>query len=70
MSATGENQMSVDSPDGEPLFAGIRYASRVDGKECWAIFDRTPVEVEGVRVIYQTDAALERVARRRNLTIM
>lgn len=30
----------LDGEDGEPLFAGIRYISHLDGNwECWAIFD-------------------------------
>ncbi|MGH3429975.1 MAG: RES family NAD+ phosphorylase [Mycobacteriales bacterium] len=29
---------------GDPIFAGIRYVSRLDSRwECWAVFDRSPI---------------------------
>lgn len=60
---------AIEDADGYARFAGIRYASRVDSKECWAVFDRTKLRQEEIRVIYQNDKALQKVARRRELTI-
>lgn len=34
---------SQSDPTGEPLYSGIRYVSRLNNEECWAIFDGTGV---------------------------
>lgn len=50
--------------DGSPLYSGIRYCSRVDAsKECWAIFDGTPVVERTRRSIELVDPDLETIAK-------
>ena len=46
---------------GQPLYAGIRYVSRLGDFECWAIFDGTPLEVRTSHEIVATDPALRHV---------
>lgn len=49
--------------DGQPLYAGIRYLSRLSSDwECWAVFDRVPIEELTRRPILREDAALNRIA--------
>jgi hypothetical protein len=65
-------QWAYDAADdeGRPLYAGIRYSSRLDPKwECWAVFEDVPL-VELVRQpIHERDAALQRVAKTYGLKI-
>lgn len=46
---------------GEPLYAGVRYVSRLGNFECWAVFDGTPVELRSSIEIKRTDPALRSV---------
>lgn len=46
---------------GQPLYAGIRYMSRLGEFECWAIFDGTPVELRATHDLKRTDPALRAV---------
>lgn len=58
-----------ESKRGNPLFAGVRYVSRLDSKwECWAVFDRTRIESIRRRPILVTDPALRKIAKRYKLT--
>lgn len=43
---------------GDPLYAGIRYMSRLGDFECWAIFDGTAVELLSSSAIHPADAKL------------
>jgi hypothetical protein len=52
--------------DGEPLYAGIRYESRIrSGWECWALFDDEDLELEVLETLPVTPdmPALQEVAR-------
>jgi len=54
---------------GSPLYAGIRYLSRLDSKwELWAVFDDVDLEVKTRRPILPRDLALVRVAKIYGLT--
>lgn len=46
-----------------PLYAGIRYVSRLGDFECWAIFDGTPVEVRSSAPVDPTDQRLRKVIK-------
>jgi hypothetical protein len=46
---------------GQPLFAGIRYVSRLGDFECWAIFEGTPVELRSSAAVEPTDPSLRNV---------
>jgi hypothetical protein len=55
--------------DQRPLNAGIRYLSRLNSDwECWAVFDRVPIEELTRRPILREDEALKRVAKKYGLT--
>jgi hypothetical protein len=55
---------------GRPRYAGIRYSSGIDSRwECWAVFDRTPLQELERMPIERTNPALERVALERNMTV-
>ncbi|HEV7184621.1 MAG TPA: RES family NAD+ phosphorylase [Leifsonia sp.] len=43
---------------GQPLYAGIRYVSRLGDFECWAIFDGTPVELRTSEAIEPSGPAM------------
>lgn len=54
---------------GQPLYAGIRYLSRLNNDwECWAVFDDVEIEELERRPILREDAALQRIARVYGLT--
>jgi hypothetical protein len=56
--------------DGEPLYAGIRYLSRLDSAwECWAVFEDVEIEELERQSILRTDTKLRRVADDYGLTI-
>ncbi len=56
--------------DGDPLYGGIRYFSRVGNFACWAIFAETYLEeVDPPRGIGLSDPALVRTAREFGLTL-
>jgi hypothetical protein len=49
--------------EGRPLFAGVRYLSRLDNDwECWAVFDDVDLEELSRQPILREDHALLRVA--------
>jgi hypothetical protein len=53
-----------------PIFAGIRYLSRLDSKwECWVVFEDVPLEEQERRPIQRDDEALGRIASLYGLTI-
>lgn len=54
---------------GHPLYAGIRYVSRLGDFECWAIFDGTPVELRSSIEVKPTDPALTNVLHLFGLSI-
>ena len=54
---------------GHPLYAGIRYVSRLGDFECWAIFDGTPVELRSSAPVDPTDPALTNVIKLFGITI-
>lgn len=59
----------VDQHD-EPVFDGIRYLSRTNTDwECWAAFDRAPIEECERLPILATDEVLQQVAKGYGLTI-
>lgn len=47
---------------GDPLYAGIRYVSRLGDFECWAVFDGAHVELDSTQNITLDDPALQEVA--------
>jgi len=52
--------------DGKPLYAGIRYESRIrSGWECWAVFDDEDLELEVLEILPLTPdmPSLQEVAR-------
>lgn len=55
--------------DGTPMYAGIRYLSRLNSDwECWAVFNDVPIEELNQRPILRTDDALLRIADLYGLT--
>lgn len=54
---------------GRPLYAGIRYVSRLGDFECWAVFDGTPVELRSSGAVEPTDPALITVLKLFGMTI-
>lgn len=55
--------------DENPLYSGIRYISRHNGRECWAIFDGTETLIKGMSSIERHDDDLELVRNLWGLTI-
>ncbi len=54
----------------EPRFAGIRYLSRIDTDwECWAVFERTPMDLEEILPIEANDPDLLRICSDWNLKV-
>jgi hypothetical protein len=65
------SQWAFDQTDdqGRPLYAGIRYLSRLNNDwECWAVFDDVGLEELDRRPILGEDAAFHRVAKLYGLT--
>ena len=54
---------------GQPLYAGIRYVSRLGDHECWAVFDGTDVALHSSEPITAGHHALHAVATVYGLTI-
>jgi hypothetical protein len=55
---------------GNPIYAGVRYLSRLDSAwECWATFDDVELEEVSRHSILPTDDNLRRVAKRYGLRI-
>lgn len=55
--------------NGQPLYAGIRYLSRLSNDwECWAIFEDVEIEELERRPIRQEDASYQRIANLYGLT--
>jgi hypothetical protein len=56
--------------DERPLYAGVRYLSRLNSDwECWAIFDNVEIEELARRPILPQDDALQRIARSYGLKV-
>jgi hypothetical protein len=56
--------------DDRPLYAGIRYLSRLNSDwECWAVFDYVGIEELTRRPILAHDEALKRIAKLYGLTV-
>jgi hypothetical protein len=56
--------------DEHPLYAGIRYLSRLNSEwECWAVFDHVAIEELTRRPILATDATLRKIAKLYGLTV-
>lgn len=53
--ATAEWAYSRLDDRGRPLYAGIRYVSRLGDYECWAIFDGTPASRRGTTPLSPDD---------------
>ena len=57
-------------PSEHPLYAGIRYLSRLNSEwECWAVFDHVAIRELTRRPILANDAALKRIAKLYGLTV-
>lgn len=55
--------------EGRPLYAGIRYLSRLNSEwECWAVFDDVQIEELNRRPILPQDPALKKIAKLYSLT--
>jgi hypothetical protein len=55
---------------GEPLYAGVRYVSRICSEwECWAVFDDVDLEPLGTKPITLDMPALQHVAKRFDLQV-
>lgn len=67
--AIAEWLYSCVDDDGNYLYSGIRYGSRLGEYECWAIFDGAIIEQVSVAAIDRSDARLLRVARDFDLSI-
>ena len=60
----------VSPKTGDPLYAGIRYLSRLNSEwECWAIFDRTAIEILEQKPILPQNEELEEVAKTYKIVI-
>lgn len=66
ISAWAANQMDED---GEFVYSGIRYKSRLGDWECWAIFEETEVKIVRIQEIRRTNPDLLAVANLYHLTI-
>ncbi|HEY1457869.1 MAG TPA: RES domain-containing protein [Solirubrobacteraceae bacterium] len=56
--------------DDRPLYAGIRYLSRLNSDwECWAVFDHVGIEELARHPILREDEALKRIAKLYRLTV-
>lgn len=56
--------------DERPLYAGIRYLSRLNSEwECWAVFDHVAIKELTRRPILANDAALKGIAELYGLTV-
>jgi hypothetical protein len=51
-----------DDGSGTPLYSGIRYVSRLDQQECWAVFEGTPIEEVSRSTVSLSDDALQEAA--------
>ena len=66
------SQWAYDQSDasGLPLYAGVRYLSRLDsGWECWAVFEDVEIAELQRQSILQTDSKLRAVADSYGLTM-
>lgn len=66
ISVWAANQMDED---GESLYSGIRYKSRLGDWECWAIFEETEVKIVRIQEIKRANPDLLAVADLYQLTI-
>ena len=60
--------LAIDS-DGDPLYSGLRYMSRLGDQECWAVFDGTEVIERSRSPIERSNPALLAVAVNFGLTV-
>jgi hypothetical protein len=61
---------SQTDDQGNPLYAGIRYLSRLDSKwECWAIFEDVGIEELIRQPIFREDESLQKVASKYRLIV-
>lgn len=61
---------SFQDEDGLPMYAGIRYLSRLSSDwELWAVFDRTELQLVESRPVLRTDDALIEVAKTYGLKV-
>jgi hypothetical protein len=62
--------MNVGDEDERPMYAGVRYLSRLNSDwELWAVFDNVAIEEMTRRAILPNDEALQRVAKTYGLTV-
>ena len=60
----------ASSEDGDPLWSGLRYMSRLgEGWECWAVFEGTAITETYTGPILVTNEALQSVVERFHLTV-
>ena len=58
---------AVDEDSQRPIYAGVRYLSRLDSDwECWAVFDDVEIEELERQSILDNDRTLRKVAERYN----
>ncbi|WP_125615746.1 RES family NAD+ phosphorylase [Specibacter cremeus] len=60
---------TATSESGAPCYGGIRYRSRLNHGECWAIFEHVAVRIAAERTIERTDRDLVAWARQWDVTI-
>lgn len=59
---------SRGGPDGEPVFGGLRYTSKIDNDwECWAVFDDVDLEVLDTKPLTLDMSCLIEIANRYGL---
>lgn len=55
--------------DGQGVYSGIRYSSRIGSQECWAIFDGTTAHVVAELDITAEDEALREIAAELDIAV-
>lgn len=55
--------------DGEYLYSGVRYMSRLGNWECWAIFEGTDIELLNTEAIDRTNPDLQAIAAIYQITV-
>lgn len=54
---------------GDPRYGGIRYRSKFDGEECFAVFERQSLYEHAPHALHPDDAELQRVTAEFGLTL-
>jgi hypothetical protein len=65
-------QWAYDAHDeqGKPLYAGIRYSSRLDPSwECWGVFHDVPIASHETRPVSEHDEAMRKIAKTYKLRV-